>query len=146
MLPYLGWKEKLCWWIGWFVWFLWHFNFILHPGKQVHLIWTYSDMDITNERNCDIHSSKGFSPQKVVVVPDEGTTTTIRVTTNGATRLLQAQITGTVVLRNFLTAHSQKYCCRTCIMRPPLIYHALQLLDKVLETFAWTLRSSLISA
>ena len=61
-------------------------------------MWAYSDMDITNERNCDIHSSKGFSSQKVVIVPDEGTTTTIRVTTNGATRLLQAQIIGTVVL------------------------------------------------
>ena len=102
----------------------------------MHLIWAYSDMDITNEKNCSIYSSKEFSSQKVVKVPDEGTTTTIRVTTNGATRLLQAQITGTIVLRNFLTAHSQKYCCRTCIVRPPLIYYALQLLDNVLETFA----------
>ena len=35
------------------------------------IIWAYDDMDITNDRNFGIHSNRGWSANKVVMVPQQ---------------------------------------------------------------------------
>ena len=58
----------------------------------MHLIWAYGDKDITNETDFVKHSNKGFSSQKVVMVPD------LPTPTKGAAPSLQSSICGTVYL------------------------------------------------
>jgi len=46
-------------------------DLIFQPGEQVHIVWAYSDMDIINNRTFAKHSNKGWSPEKVVMVPQQ---------------------------------------------------------------------------
>ena len=37
----------------------------------MHIIWAYGNTDIIDDRNFAIHSSKGWSSQKVIMVPEQ---------------------------------------------------------------------------
>jgi len=71
----------------------------------VHIIWAYGNTDIVDDRNFTIHSSRGWSSQKVIMVPEQPVPTK-PAAASSLHSSIHAILTVTIVLINVLLMYN----------------------------------------